>query len=194
MILRATAILLLVLAATTPARAWSPAQTAALETGKPVVVLTPAPGDDATQIHAAIDIPAPPNVIWSIMTDCAHAVRFVPGLESCRVLERDPQGRWEIREHEISWMWFLPRVRSVFRADYDPPKRLQFRRIAGTLKRNDGEWRLTGLAGGGTRVSYDAIIAVSIPVPDFMVEDALKRDIAKVLRQLKRECLSPAQN
>jgi hypothetical protein len=91
-------------------------------------------------------------------------------------------------------MWFLPRVRSVFRTDYDPPKRLQFQRIAGTLKRNEGEWRLTARADGVTRVSYDAILAASIPAPDFMVEDALRRDIATVLRRLKRECQTAAQN
>ena len=187
-VLRATALMLFVLAATAPARAWSPAEIAQLETGEPVVTLTPLPGGDATQIHAAIDIAAAAPAIWSIMTDCAHAMRFVPGLESCHVLERGPAGRWDIREHRISWMWFLPEVRSVFRSDYDPPKRLQFHRIAGNLARNDGEWRLTPLTGGGTRVNYDATLAASIPAPDFMVESALKRDIAAVLRNLKREC------
>ncbi len=188
MLFRTTMLVLLVLAAATPARAWSAAETAVLEGGEPVVVLAPAPGGDATQIHAAIDIPAAAPAIWSIMTDCAHAMRFVPGLESCRVLERGPAGRWDVREHRISWMWFLPEVRSVFRSDYDPPRRLQFHRIAGNLARNEGEWRLTPLAGGGTRVSYDATLAASIPAPDFMVESALKRDIATVLRRLKREC------
>jgi uncharacterized protein YndB with AHSA1/START domain len=159
-----------------------------------VVTLSPAPGGDATQIHAAIDIPAPAAAVWSIMTDCAHTMHFVPGLERCRVLERDPAGRWDIREHDIAWMWFLPRIHSVFRSDYEPPKRLRFRRVAGTLKRNEGEWRLIPLAGGGTRVNYDATMAANIPAPEFMVENALKRDIATVLRRLKRECRSAAQN
>ncbi len=191
---RVTAMALFVLAATAPARAWSPAETALLQSGEPVVALAPAPGGDATQIRAAIDIPAPAKTVWSIMTDCARAMRFVPGLESCRVIERDPAGRWDIREHRISWMWFLPRVHSVFRADYDPPRRLRFHRISGTLARNEGEWRLTPRADGGTRVSYDAVLAASIPAPDFMVESALRRDIATVLRRLKKECRTAPQN
>ncbi|MEJ2626273.1 MAG: SRPBCC family protein [Pseudolabrys sp.] len=180
----------------------SVALTTTLAAGEPVVALTPTPDGDATRIHAAIDIAAPAAAIWSIMTDCAREVRFVPGLESCRVLERDPAGRWDIRAHEISWVRFLPRIRSVFRADYDPPKRLRFHRISGTLTRNEGEWRLTALpksgtkggTKGGTRVSYDAVTEVSVPVPDFMVEAALKRDIATVLRRLKRECQNDARN
>ena len=198
MIFRIAALALFALAATAPARAWTPAQTATLAAGEPVVALAPTPGGDATRIHAAIDIPAPARRIWSIMTDCAREVHFVPGLKSCRVLERDPAGRWDVREHEISWVWFLPRIRSVFRADYDPPRRLRFHRISGTLTRNEGEWRLTtapkGGTEGGTRVSYDAVIGVSVPVPDFMVESALKRDIATVLRRLKRECQNNARN
>ncbi len=188
MILRATALAVFVLSAAASAWAWSPAENAQLKTGEPVVVLAPAPGGDATKIHAAIDIAAPATAIWSIMTDCSRALRFVPGLESCRVIKRDPAGRWDIREHQIAWMWFLPRVHSVFRSDYDPPARLRFRRIAGTLARNDGEWRLTPLVGGGTRLNYDAIMAASIPAPDFIVESALRRDIATVLRRLKHEC------
>jgi uncharacterized protein YndB with AHSA1/START domain len=194
MALRAAALILLALAAAAPARAWSPAETARLDTGEPVVSLSRAPDGEAIQIRAAIDIAVPPTTIWSIMTNCAGAARFVPGLESCRVLERDTQGRWDIREHEISWTWFMPRVRSVFRTDYEPPKRLQFRRIAGTLKRNEGEWRLTPLASGVTRVSYDATLAADIPVPDFMIEEALRSDIAKVLRRLKQECEATARN
>ncbi len=194
MILRITAPVLFVLAATAPAGAWTPAQTATLAAGHPVVELAPTPDGDATRIHAAVDIAAPAQRIWSVMTDCAREVRFVPGLKSCRVLERGPAGRWDVREHEISWVWFLPRIRSVFRADYDPPKRLRFHRISGTLTRNEGEWRLTAAPKGGTRVSYDAVVGVSVPVPDFMVESALKRDIATVLRQLKQECQNEAQH
>lgn len=188
MILRIIAIILFVLATTATLSAGPPAETAQLDNGEPVIALAPAPDGDGTRIRAAIDIAAPPKAIWSVMTNCADAARFVPGLDSCRVLERGPHGRWDIREHQIKWMWFLPRVRSVFRTEYDPPRRLRFRRIAGTLRRNEGEWKLAPRANGTTRVSYDAVLAASIPAPDFMVENALRRDIATVLRRLKQEC------
>lgn len=157
------------------------------------VDLTPAAGD-AVAIKASIEIAAPRAKVWAIMTDCARALRFVPGLKSCRVLKRDPAGRWDIREHKVSWMWFLPDVISVFRSDYEPPKRLRFHRIGGTLKRSEGEWRLETMDGGrATRVSYDATVAADIPAPQFVVEAALKRDIAKILRALRRECISARQ-
>jgi hypothetical protein len=55
----------------------------------PLIAVTPAAGDDAVAIKANIDIAAPRAKVWAIMTDCARAVR----------------------EHPISWMWFLPDVR-----------------------------------------------------------------------------------
>jgi uncharacterized membrane protein len=160
-------------------------------TAEPTVTVVPAAADDTVEIKASIEIAAPRAKVWAIMNDCARALRYVPGLKSCRVLERDPAGRWDIREHRISWMWFLPDVKSVFRSDYEPPKRLRFQRISGTLKRSDGEWRLENIDGGSaTRVSYAATLSADIPAPNFLVEAALKRDIAKVLRGLRRECTS----
>jgi len=193
MIFRAAALALLIMAGTAPVLAYSPADIARLQSGEPVVSVAPAPSGNAVHVQAAIDIAAPADRIWSIMTNCDRAADFVPGLKSCRVLERDPAGRWDIREHRVDWMWFLPSIRSVFRSDYDPPKRLHFRRIAGDLKRSEGEWRLMPLAPGETRLSYNAVLAADVPAPDFIVEGALRRDIATILRRLRDECTVAAQ-
>jgi len=187
MTFRAAVFALLLTTTTAPALTLSPADVTRLQSGEPVVSVAPAAGGDGVRVEAAIDIAAPAERVWTVMTDCERAASFVPGLESCRVLERDPAGRWDIREHRIAWVWFLPRIRSVFRTDYDAPKRLRFRRIAGDLRRSEGEWRLVPLAGG-TRVHYDATLATDVPAPDFMVESALKRDIATVLRRLRDQC------
>ena len=56
------------------------------------------------------------------MTDCDLAPKMVAKLKSCRILERDPQGRWDIRE-EVSQMTFMPSVRTVYREDFEPPQR-----------------------------------------------------------------------
>jgi carbon monoxide dehydrogenase subunit G len=182
---RAAALAMLVVFCAAPAAAAAGQR----HTAEPAVTIAPAAAGDTIEIRASIDIAAPRAKVWAIMTDCARATRFVPGLKSCRVLERDPAGRWDIREHKVSWMWFLPDVTSVFRSDYDPPRRLRFHRISGTLKRSDGEWRLAAIDNGrATRVSYDATVSADVPAPRFLVEAALKRDIAKVLRGLRHEC------
>jgi len=159
----------------------------------PMVSVAREAARDGVHIKAAIDIAAPPERVWTVMTDCARAPEIVPNLKSCRVLKRDPQGRWDVREHLVSWLWFMPNVRSVFRSDYDAPKRLRFHRIAGTLKRSQGEWRLKSLKGGrATRVFYDATVAADLPVADSLVAGAMEREITTVLQRLRSACTGAA--
>jgi hypothetical protein len=169
------------------APALTPEETAALANGEPAVEAHIDPAIDAARVRAVIDIPRAPALVWSVMTDCARMLRFVPGLESCRVIEADPQGRWDVREHRINWAWFLPNIRTVFRADYDKPKTIKFRRIGGDLKRSEGEWRLEP-RDGGTRLFYRAILAADVPAPSFIVVGAIQKDMTTVLRQLREEC------
>src|SRR4051812_32671967 len=100
-------------AADLPARA-----DALLQRGKPFVDVKPG-GDDASGlILGAIDITAPIETVWSVVTDCALAPKMATNLKSCRVVDRDPAGRWEVRE-QVSRGGLIPSVRSVFRSDFD---------------------------------------------------------------------------
>jgi uncharacterized protein YndB with AHSA1/START domain len=188
----AAALTALTLAATTAslaAPALTPEETATLANGEPAVEAHIDPAIDAARVRAAIDIPQPPARVWSVMTDCARMLRFVPGLESCRVIEADPRGRWDVRAHRLNWAWFLPNIRVVFRAEYERPQLIKFRRISGDLKRSEGEWHLVPRDGGrGTRLFYRAILAADVPAPSFIVVGAIRKDMATVLRQLREEC------
>jgi uncharacterized protein YndB with AHSA1/START domain len=175
------------------ASALAPHEQARLEAGDVVVDIAADERAIAARIRAAIDIPAPPRIVWNVMTDCERAPRFVPGLESCRIVARDPGGRWDVREHQVTWAWFMPRVRNVFHSDYEAPARLRFHRVDGDLRRSEGEWRLEPLDNGrATRLVYDAIMAPGVPLPGFLVVEALRRDIPIVLRELRRESQSAA--
>jgi uncharacterized protein YndB with AHSA1/START domain len=147
-------------------------------------------GASAVRVAASIDIAAPPRTVYAVMVDCARSLRIVTGLESCRVIERSADGRWDVREHIISIGVLFPRVRNVFRSDYDPNRRIGFRRIDGDLRMSEGEWRLEPLAGGtATRVSYRSRVAWSVPIPGALVRLAIRRDIPDTLIALRRESL-----
>jgi ribosome-associated toxin RatA of RatAB toxin-antitoxin module len=144
----------------------------------------------AARVTAAIDIPAPPRAVYAVMVDCSRALRIVTGLESCRVIERSADGTWDIREHIISLNILLPRVRNVFRSEYEQNRLIRFRRVDGDLKVSDGEWRLQPLAGGtATRVTYRAHVALSVPVPGPLVRAAIRYDIPNMLAALRRQSL-----
>jgi len=174
-------------AAELSARAW-----AALDRGKPFVEVT-SEGDGASGlIRGAIDIAAPAEVVFKVIADCDLAPRMVASLKSCKVLERDPAGRWDVRE-EISKMTFVPSVRNVFRSDYEPPSRVSFHRTGGDLKVFAGEWRIEPRPGG-VRVFYENRVSTPFRVPGYLARMALRMQVPQALEALRRESLAAARS
>lgn len=180
-----------VLLAASPAVAqpFSASVLAELDGGKPYVDVR---SDGSSGIiRAAIDIAAPRDTVWRTMTDCGLAPKLSPSLKSCRVLERDPKGRWDVREN-ISRRTFVPAVRNVYRQDYEPPTRITFRRTDGDLQAFEGEWRLTQV-GDKVRVTYEARVTAPFSVPQWAARMALRYEIPTALLALRRESMARAQ-
>jgi hypothetical protein len=164
---------------------------AALERGWPYVEVKPDGDGSSGVILAAIDVSAPQAAVWSVMTDCDLATKLVANLKSCRILDRDPQGRWDIRE-EITRMTFAPSVRTVYREDFDPPKSMTFHRTDGDLKVLEGQWRLVQ-HGDQVRVTYEARVAAPFAVPGWVARIAMRHDVPMALLALRREAMARAQ-
>jgi len=163
---------------------------AQLDRGRPFVDVEPGPDGRSGAILAAIDVAAPQAVVWSVMTDCDLAPKMVANLKSCRILERDPQGRWDVRE-EISKMTFTPSVRTVYREDFEPNRRMAFHRTGGDLAIFEGEWRLEP-RGDRVRVTYEARVAAPFSVPGWVARLALRHDVPMALLALRREAMARA--
>lgn len=165
---------------------------ARLAAGEAVVRVTPDGRGASGHIRAAIEIQALPAAVWRVMLDCERSPRFVRGLESCRIVERDPAGRWDVREHRIAWLAIMPRVRSVFRSRYETHRTISFHRLDGDLTVLEGFWRLEP-AGSGTRLFYEARVGIAAPVPDFLVRSAIESDLPRTLEALRQEVMSDAR-
>lgn len=175
---------------------WTPdaAERAALDRGRTILEVRPDPAGASGVIHAAIDLAAPPQAVWRALTDCELAPRMASALKSCRVLERDPLGRWDVREHVSRPMLFLPSVRNVFRTDYEAPRGFDFHRTGGDLKVFEGGWRLVPLAGGrATRAIYEGRASAPFAMPRALARAALRQQVSAAIAALKRECLALAE-
>jgi uncharacterized protein YndB with AHSA1/START domain len=126
---------------------------------------------------------APVKQVWQALTDCSLARDFVPHFESCRMVEADPAGRWDIREN-ISNPPFLPRNRTLIRSDYRAPYRLTYRLVIGDMRRSEGAWDLIPQAGG-TLLRYSALVEPLVAVPSFLIVPALKNDMSDMFRRLE---------
>lgn len=188
------AMALTVLALPAVALAWEPDAAAqrVLADGKTVVDVAPG-GDGANVIHAAVDIPAPPKVVWAVMNDCGLAKKLAASVTSCTVLEGDAAQGWDVRETVTRGNLFVPTIHNVVRTEYQPYSTIRFTKAGGDLRIEEGEWRFEPLDGGGaTRVIYAYRVAVNVPAPASMVRDAMRKSTAKLLANLRHESLAQA--
>lgn len=175
------------------ASAWTPPAEAVktAQTGKVWYKVVPDTQGGVQLAQAVVDIDAPPAVVWKVMTDCAAQRRIIPSNRGCRVLDRKPGS--ETIEHILKTP-LMPNVRSVFRQDEEPQKRIVITRIEGDLKVLNGEYRLQALPGGGTRVSQEMRMQPGFPAPGPMVRDFLRGEVSNGLANLKREAEAAAKS
>ena len=136
----------------------------------------------AWRIKVEAKLQAPQKQIWATLTDCRLAADFIPHFESCRIIEKDPAGRWDVREN-VSNPPFLPRNRTLIRSDYRAPNGFTYRLVSGDMRRSEGSWELIPQAGG-TLLRYSALVEPLVAVPSFLIIPAIKNDVAEMIRKL----------
>jgi hypothetical protein len=120
--------------------------------------------------------------------------KLMVNVQYCHVLQRDPGGRWDLRE-QVTRASLLPSVRTVMHSDYDEPRSVKFHRTDGDFKVLDGEWRLVPLDGGArTRVIYDSRMSSPFVAPSLIVRAVLRRDMPHTLNNLRDASEAQAQS
>ena len=148
------------------------------------VAVTLDAGEQSGSASATVRIHADREVVWSLITSCAEALRVVPGLVGCNVLETAPDRSWQIIRHVMNYSWYVPKLTYEFRATYDEPSRVSIERISGDLRILKSTWDLQS-DGDYTIAHYAVHLAPGFWVPRWIVRAALRRDLPKTLRALR---------
>jgi hypothetical protein len=136
-------------------------------------------------IKLAIDVDAPPQAIWDVLTACQIAPEYVPNVQSCRKLEVLDNGRADLFVQVIKPAFFIPSFEHVFRLDYTPYTRIDVHRVSGPIAHMDGSWWLLPEPDGHTLLVYDLALDPGFPIPRFFVRATLKRDLPRVLSAVR---------
>ncbi len=145
------------------------------------------------RVQAAVKINASPEAIWTVLTDCDHASSFIPGVKRCRRIESAPDDSWEIIEHEAKFSWFMPAITSVIRTEYKRPDRIDFQRISGDLKYEQGDWVLDPAPSTddpATIVEYDLHVDPGFWVPRVLLRHSLRSELPAALTALRQRAES----
>lgn len=187
----ATAGLLLLLSAWGSQPSWVNDQTVQqeLDAGR-VPVRVVFEGDESRmRVHAAVRIHARPETVWSVLTDCDHAASFIPIVKRCRRVQSAPDGSWDVVEHEAKYSWFMPAITCVIRVDYKPPGRIDFKRISGDLKEEDGHWMLVDSAAtkapDSTVIEYELHVEPGFWIPRILLRHSLRTELPAVLEAVR---------
>ena len=133
---------------------------------------------------ATVRIHAPREIVWSLVRSCAEAVKMVPGLAACTVLETAPDQSWQIIRQVLDYSWYVPKLTYEFRATYDKPARVSVERISGDLSVLKASWNLQS-DGDSTVARYSVDLAPGFWVPNWIVRIALRHDLPKMMRALR---------
>jgi hypothetical protein len=167
--------------------AWvgSAATQAQLDAGK-VAVQSDFDASAHVSIDAAIRVHATPQQIWPLITRCDSASIMFPELKHCRQLSSAPDGSWDIVEHDIKLALLLPTVHSVFRNDYHAPYRLDFHRVSGDMKYEEGSYVLQPSTDGHTTtIEYRVALQPGFFVPRGIVKHSLRKRLPAALMALR---------
>jgi len=150
---------------------------------------------DQSRIHvrAAVRINASPESIWHVLTDCDHAASFIPGVKRCHRLEMAPDDSWVIVEQEAKYSWLMPAVKCVLRADYKRPRRIEFKRLSGDLKQEEGVWMLEpastrvsdATSNPATTVVYDLFVDPGFWIPRVLLRHSLRSELPEAFKALR---------
>jgi hypothetical protein len=141
-------------------------------------------GQQSGSADATVRIHASREVVWSLITSCAEALRLVPGLIACDVMETAPDRSWQRIRHVMDYSWYVPKLTYEIRATYEQPSRVSIERISGDLRILKGSWALQS-DGDHTIAHYAVDLAPGFWVPQWIVRAALRRDLPKMLRALR---------
>ena len=136
-------------------------------------------------IKLAVEIAAPPQVIWDILTACQIAPEYVPNVQSCRKVETLDGGRADLFVQVIKPAFFIPSFEHVFRLDYTPYSRIDVHRVSGPIAHMEGSWWMLPQPDGRTLLVYNLAVDPGFPIPRFFVRATLRRDAPRVLSAVR---------
>lgn len=124
---------------------------------------------------------------FDVITDWETYPQWQSAVKACTILERDPDGRWELVETVIDAK--LRSVRYVLRYHYEAPARIWWEYVEGDVRAIAGDYLLEE-SDGTTRITYrleiDAGVFVPGPIKRFLTETAMKTSVREVKARVER--------
>lgn len=136
-----------------------------------------------TLVHAA------PEKVFEVVTDYPNAVKYFTNLTDCQVLS-EKNGVKHVRFNAKATGFM--KLDYVLAIDQSKPGRIEWKRVKGSFKANEGYWDLAPIDGGkSTLVTYAKHVDPGFFAPKMFVHKTLKDTAENIFRDLKRNVEAP---
>ena len=143
------------------------------------------------RVAASFVTPQSSAVAHDVLTDYEAIPRFMPDVESSRIVERRATSIVVEQEAVAHVLFFSKRIRLRLEVRAEPG-RIRFRDQCGqSFTSYEGTWTLSE-RDGHALVTYELLARPAFDVPEFLLTRLLKRDADRMIRRLQTEMAARA--
>jgi uncharacterized membrane protein len=136
--------------------------------------------------HERIRVEAPADRCWDVAVDFESYPEWAD-VKEVNIVEQDPEGRGTRVEYRVAALG--KSVRYVLEYDYsEAPTAFSWKLVEGDLvRRLDGSYRFEPEGVSSTRVHYDLVVDLAVPLPGLVKRRAAGLIMGSALKELKKQ-------
>ncbi|MEO1621559.1 MAG: SRPBCC family protein [Cyanobacteria bacterium J06632_3] len=156
------------------------------------VLISSTPSDGGAAVTAKMYVPLVRSQAWQCLTDYSRWVQYFPDIVHSQVLEVKRQSKTHPMTRRLyqvarkAFMMFSAQVEIYLQVIETLHQKIQFRFEKGTFSDFTADLTLEDY-GQGTLITYSVKATPLIPVPSFLIEQAIRHDLPgnmKTMRQV----------
>lgn len=140
---------------------------------------------DTKFVVSKILIDQPPDAVWPVLVNpFEFAGKICPRMRQCDVLQDQPE--LSVLQCSIAVCFLFPTITYTVESKYEPVNVVEFKRVSGYLRDFRGSWVLRPRKNGtSTEVLYSMFVDPGVPVPKWIVREAVKTELPRTLIGLR---------
>lgn len=141
---------------------------------------------EAYQVNVRMDVVASRTLVWRVLTDYENLQRFVPGMQSSRIVSGRGEPMLLEQKGESGVLFFKLTTTTVSRIFETPESEIRFDLVSGNLKRMQGSWTLTP-HDHAISVGYRAELVPEFAVPPLIGPAVMAKNVKAMVEGVARE-------
>lgn len=132
----------------------------------------------AVSVEARATLAAPPELIWSTLTDYDRLAEFIPGMSMSRLIDRRGPAAIVEQHGAAEFLVFSYGIDVVVESAEYPPNLIEIHVVSGNLRQLDGAYQLSPGEQAETWVlTWSGLIEPSLAVPSFLTVRLMRSNV-----------------